>query len=606
MGVSPDGRRLVVHDTSGGVFLYDADTLGLLADAQLGPAVEGWQGTPVEFSPDGDELAVAAVPSDEPPLRLLHAETLEPLPTQLGGWPPGQLRADGAAYSDDGSRIAVTITYPARSGPRAAWSRPDLERSMLLVWDRARPERPVQRIRLDDSQGVHISPDGDTVWVAGPFTSYDVDSGREVARNDAVYSWLFFEPNPDHTQFVAQGYAQGPPTKLLIVDAATGAITRRLYGMQGLNSFVVAWSPDGAHVAGTSQDGTAMVWDPRSGDIEHTLRTEDASTYGLAFGRDGGTLYTGGANRQVQAWDLDGYRSFLRRVPLTEEVAIESAFIRPSPDGGTLALQQGFPGDRHEVRFIDVDEDRTQPAVELPDDRAWGAGGWSPDGRRFAAGYGDGWVKVVGVQENEVVRARRAGTSLVSEVAYTPDGRSIVMTEQSGDVTLLDAETLEQVGDRLHFDEAALHVSTNPRGGTAFVVLGGPGGAWFERYAATGWALIDVETGTVVRRGTLGLDGAEYSAFSPDGVHAVAAGRQGQFEIIDTTTGESEVGPTSRLRGTVTWVTYNSDGSELPHLRHRPIRSCVRRRHGSASSGSPAFRGRGRRTAAGGPTVHSC
>ncbi len=46
-------------------------------------------------------------------------------------------------------------------------------------------------------------------------------------------------------------------------------------------------------------------------------------------------------------------------------------------------------------------------------------------------------------------------------------------------------------------------------------------------------------------------------------MHAVAAGRQSQFEIIDTSTGESEVGPTSRLRGTVTWVTYNRDGSEL-------------------------------------------
>ena len=553
MTVSPDGTRLAVHDTAGGIVLYDADTLSLLARAQAGPHVEGWQGTPVEFSPDGVELAAAAVPSAGRPVRLLDPETLEPRDGQLGGWPRQEGRADGVAYSDDGSRIAVTLTLDA-SG---------VERSLLLVWDRSRPERPVRRIRLDASQGVQISPDGRTVWVAGPFASYDVDSGRELARNDRVFSWLFFEPSPDHETFVAHGYAQGPPSVLLLVDAGTGRITRRLYGLPGLNSSMVAWSPDGRHVAGTAGDGAAVVWDPETGEIEQTLLTEDATTYGLAFSPDGSTLYTGGSNRQVQAWDLDGYRSFLSRVPLTREVAIDAAFVRPSPDGGTFALQSGVPGDRHEVRFIDVDEDRTQPAIRLDDDRAWGAGGWSPDGERFAVGYGDGWVRVLGVAENRQLVARRAGTSLVSEVAYAADGEVIVMTEESGDLTVLDAATLEQRRDRIHFDEPLLHVSTNPRDDTAFVLLGGPGGRWFERYAARAWATVDLGSGTVLRRGDLGLDGGEYTAFSPDGVHAVVAGRQSQLEVVDTVTGATVVGPTSRLRGTSTWVTYSADGSQI-------------------------------------------
>ncbi len=564
MTVSPDGQHLVVHDTAGGVGIFDAVTLERLGSTQVGHRVEGWQGTPVEVSPDGDELAVAAVPSAEAPLRLLDAGSLEPVDVQLGGWPVRELRADGAAYSADGSRIAVTVTSQAEGGASAARrSRPDLERSLLLVWDRARPQQPVRRIRLDGSQGVQISPDGATVWVGGPFASYDVDSGRELVRNDRVYSWLFFEPSPDYTEFAALGYAQGQPTVIVLVDASTGRIDRRLYGLEGENSYMVAWSPDGEHVAATAQDGTAVVWNPRTGDIEHTLRTEDATTYGLAFSPDSSTLFTGGANRQVQAWDLDGYRSFLRRVRIHDEVAVDQSIIRPSPDGGTFALQSGIPGESHEVRFVDVDDDRTQPSIHLGDDRFWGAGGWSPDGERFAAGYGDGWVRVFGVAENRQLVARRTGTSLVTEVAYTADGAQIVMTEESGDVTLLDAETLTQVGDQIHFDEGGLHVSTNPRGGTAFVVVGGPGGRWFERYAATDWALVDLTTQTVLRRGSLGLDGAEFSDFSPDGIHAVVAGRQSQLEVIDTTTGKTVVGPTARLRGTVTWVTYNLDGSRI-------------------------------------------
>ena len=75
----------------------------------------------------------------------------------------------------------------------------------------------------------------------------------------------------------------------------------------------------------------------------------------------------------------------------------------------------------------------------------------------------------------------------------------------------------------------------------------------------------------------LGLDGAEYCAFSPDGGHAMAAGRQGQLEVIDTVTGTTVVGPTSRLRGTVMRHLLAAGGPD-PHLEHRRVGTAVRRR----------------------------
>src|SRR3712207_7167213 len=50
------------------------------------------------------------------------------------------------------------------------------------------------------------------------------------------------------------------------------------------------------------------------------------------------------------------------------------------------------------------------------------------------------------------------------------------------------------------------------------------------------------------RKGDLGIDAAEYGAFSPDGVHAVAVGRQSQFVVIDTRTGNATVGDRKSTR----------------------------------------------------------
>ena len=561
--VSPDGSRLAVHDVAGGLTLLDAESLELLDRTQLGERTAGWPGTPVEFSPDGAQIASAAIPGAEAPVQLLDASTLEPIDDQLGGWPRSEMRADGVAYSADGRRIAVSLTYQQRPGPPSAFPRTERERAVLLVWDRDRPGRPLRTIPLEGPQGVQMSPDGETAYVAAPFVSYDVATGREIARNDRVYSWLFFEPSPDHSTFVAMGYAQGPPNYLLLVDAATGRIEQRLTGAGGENSVVVAWSPDGRRVAGSANDGTTVVWDAQTGLVERTLRVEDAETYGLAFSPDGATLYTSGASRQVKSWDLDGYRSHLERVHLRSEVQIDAATIRLSPDGTTFALQWGVPSKKHWVRFVDVEHDRTSVRLDVPDDRFWGAGGWSPDGDRFVAGYGEGRVRLFDVEPAREVADRRVGTSLVTETTYTADGEQVVAIHENGDLDVLDAETLAPVREPVNLGGSALHVSTNPAGRTAFVVLGGPAVQWYQHYAARSWALVDIESRSVVRTGALGLDGAEVSAFSPDGRHAMVAGRQGQLEVIDTVSGRSVVGPTSRLRGTVMSATYSPSGDQI-------------------------------------------
>ena len=418
-------------------------------------------------------------------------------------------------------------------------------------------------MRLPDIQGVQLSPDGKTVFTGSPFAAYDVATGRRLVQNRAIYSFVFFELNPAGTRMVMLPYGEGG-NDLLVVDTRTGRIVNRLSGLLGVNVWTVSWSPTGHRVAGTAQDGSVVVWNASSGEVEHSISNQDGATYGLAFSPDGSTLYTAGANRQVHAWDLDGYRSFLRRTHVEETPLDGGSFIEPSADASRIAYQSGgFEDLHHELTFLDLATGKAAGPMRLADPVWFGAGGWRPDGKRFVTGYGGGVVRVLDSSTGAQVAARSTGRGLVTETAYTFDGSEIVVSSKSGEVRILDAETLAPVHEAVQLEEPVLHVATNPSGETAFVILGGPARRWYEDYAATRWALLDTANGTVVRSGDLGIDGAEFGAFSPDGVHAVAVGRQSQVVVIDTTTGATTVGPTGRQRGTIVWVTYDADGSRF-------------------------------------------
>jgi WD40 repeat protein len=81
------------------------------------------------------------------------------------------------------------------------------------------------------------------------------------------------------------------------------------YTLFGHASFVprVAFSPDGAHLASASFDGTAKVWDMNTGQEWLTLSAQDALD-SLAFSPDGARLATGefrGGQVRVFALDLE-------------------------------------------------------------------------------------------------------------------------------------------------------------------------------------------------------------------------------------------------------------------------------------------------------------
>ncbi len=558
MATNPDGKEVAAQNSLGQVALFDAVTLERLAVTQVGKrsAMEG--GAILAFSPDGAVLAAAARPSSREPLVLLDAKTLHQVDEQLGGWPSRPARVDGVDFSADGRRIAVSLDWPSSrfdSGTQGT----------VLVWDLDRPTTPLVTVRMDGNQGVQLSPDGETFYVANPFTAFDASSGRKLLENVHLRSFVWFDLNPQGTRVVMLPYGDNDDSHALnLVSTRTGDVVSTAPGLGGDEFFqMVTWSANGRRTAAATSQGRLLEW-YRGIDLERTMTNGDTSTLGLVMSPDGRTLYSGGASGEVQSWDLEGYDSFIRRLR-SRGPQVNEWSARISPDGSTVAFESnGLDGNYDHVRvvFLDLDEKKYETPIELPPEGNAGVAGWSPDSRRFVTGNHKGTVQLIDVGKNALVETKRFPYGLVTDAKFTADGSEIAVSFRGGTFLVLDARTLEPVVPPTRLGQQVLDVNTNPQGHTAFVLLGG-GRAWFAQFGAHDWALIDTDTGEVVRTGHAGLGVAQYSDFSPDGVHVVVVGNPSQFIVIDTRDGSTTLGPTPPSRGSALTVAYDHDGSRF-------------------------------------------
>jgi len=192
---------------------------------------------------------------------------------------------------------------------------------------------------------------------------------------------------------------------------------------------------------------------------------------------------------------------------------------------------------------------------------SFGGGSWSPDGQ-FVRAIG-GTLHIWDGRTGEVRPGPHPAGDLVTEVDHSPDGSRVVISEQSGTLTLLDGETLQPVGRPTDVGANVCCVALGPDNRTAFALLGGPARNAVWNDPADRWALVDLEDGEVVEEGSLGLSNGIWAAYSPDGGRVAAGGFGGEVAIIDTATGELLREPVRAHTSSVYWLTFSPDGSQL-------------------------------------------
>jgi WD40 repeat protein len=222
----------------------------------------------------------------------------------------------------------------------------------------------------------------------------------------------------------------------------------------------------------------------------------------------------------------------------------------PAPDGKAVASfhthESSQKGDS--IRFRDLSSGHLSDPIAVG--HGYSASAWRPPGGgQFATAGRDGVVRVWDRRTGELVIERQVAHSDIGGLAYGGDGQRLMVSERSGRVFELDAETLQQVGLPVVLGETAREVFTGPDPDRAVVLLSG--GAY---------AIVDLAAARKVERIDLGTD-VTWLDLSPDGTRLAVATTTGRVGLADVESGKWIQPPTAGHKGWVQRVSFAPDGS---------------------------------------------
>jgi WD40 repeat protein len=247
-------------------------------------------------------------------------------------------------------------------------------------------------------------------------------------------------------------------------DARSG---RRLASLMGHTGAIntVAFSPDGRRIVTASADGTARIWD-RAG---HPLRQlhVGGEVWSAAFDRAGRRVITATDRGSAQVWDLQRSGAPERLPGAGQDRLVFSRFSRDGREALT-------PGEDGSVRVWTI-APRARVATLRADvgpNPLVTVAAFSPDGRRVLAGYGSGVSCLWTVRPHGRRRPSPSGSchkqrGSITYVDFRPDGRRFVTASSSGTAVLRAADgrriaTLRQGGqiNSVAFSRDGRHIVT--------------------------------------------------------------------------------------------------------------------------------------------------
>lgn len=272
--------------------------------------------------------------------------------------------------------------------------------------------------------------------------------------------------------FAAESPGSGKCNPGMFEEAHGGV--RALYNINGWIT-ALAFSPDGRYLAGVSRDRAVRIWQIEPGpDQWRVVRAwYDKSAGNLLSVRwspDGTRVITGDRNGKVAEWEFTRWDPATIALFTTVEWEEQSAWFPKHPEtmGHTPLWSEGGHKAIWNVRYspdgtrvaaagtdgvLSVYEARTGAVVyraNAPKNTPLHGLDWSPDGALLAAGADDDNVYVFDAATGRLADTLRGHATLVTAVAWSPDGRTLASTAGGQLVSLALNEVVDGPDNAVH------------------------------------------------------------------------------------------------------------------------------------------------------------
>ncbi|KAM4065900.1 WD domain, G-beta repeat domain-containing protein [Hirsutella rhossiliensis] len=220
-------------------------------------------------------------------------------------------------------------------------------------------------------------------------------------------------------------------------DLTSGTRIRRYVGHEEvINTMDISRRGEELLVSG-SDDSTIGIWDPRSKNAVHYIETDFPIT-ALAVSQAGNEIFSGGIDNDICVWDLRKKSVVYSMLGHTDTIMS----LKVSPDTQSLVsyamdstvrtwdIRAFAPTERH-IRTLD--------GAAMGIEKNLMGASWDPDGKKIAAGSGDGTVVVWSSESGKLLYKLPGHRGVVNCAEFAP-GKDPILLSASSDRTMLLGE----------------------------------------------------------------------------------------------------------------------------------------------------------------------
>jgi WD40 repeat protein/class 3 adenylate cyclase len=482
--LSPDGTTLAVIYNNSVVKFFDARTLRPLAPQEPSDTHEGvWVGS--EF------VGSKFFPAN--PYPVLHFAVMDPrAPSARVRYLPGpkvwnttRTGANEDLFAVTGNRalfFTYNVTNPDGTVDERAW----IDRIDVATGSLREVQLPgVGMVAAGQTGPNQLTVVTDNAALTLDATTLQVRNREPITLPAGVAGAV--SPDGSHAAF-------GDPklgNTFETIDLGSGRITPA-NGSHSAGILSISYTPDGKEIITTSDDGSTIVWDTGTLLPAEQFAGDNGRVLGESISTDGQTLFTCSLDGAVFEWDLGGARRLGRPFTITPHAPPSNTPggtppLAISPDGKQFAAGDQFGAaqlfslaDAEPIATLwngprakavatslawsrtgvlagvastgQVRMWRTQPQVQTvatasiaPDFPSGVA--WSPDGTRVAvsasgpptSSQDTGSVTIFDSSGHQL--GRTVLPSAATSVAFAPDGQTVAVGRDSGDVVIVDGHT---------------------------------------------------------------------------------------------------------------------------------------------------------------------